>query len=172
MSLWVHVYVVYICVCVFLGIAGEIRVNSKVMFFYGLLYMDTPVLADRKSLHLSAFLWVFMWERECLYVCMSEWEGACKVHICTYMCMSERERERERERVCMCTHVCACQRGGERGCMCNMTDGCCRWERARKRIGCRQSVKMSRTLRVPAEWSTGFGRDFNIITHELSRVSR
>ena len=31
-----------------LGIAGEVTMNSKVIFSYGLLYMDTPVLADQQ----------------------------------------------------------------------------------------------------------------------------
>ena len=33
-----------------LGTAGEVRTTSKVMFSYGLLHMDTPVMVDQQKL--------------------------------------------------------------------------------------------------------------------------
>ena len=40
-----------------LGIAEEVRTNSKLMVFYGLLLMDTPVLPDQQGLSYIWFVW-------------------------------------------------------------------------------------------------------------------
>ena len=40
-----------------LGITGEIRTNSWVMFSYGLLHMDTPVLAIQQRFIYFSFVW-------------------------------------------------------------------------------------------------------------------
>ena len=37
--------------------AGEVRMNSSVTFFYGLLQMDTPVLANQQELTYISSVW-------------------------------------------------------------------------------------------------------------------